>query len=65
MVATFITTYKRTKLHERKKEKKEEKKRKRKGKRKKEVKGNKINTRKKIILMSHKMKTHLDSTPKI
>jgi len=53
MVATFVTTYKRTKLHEKERERKE-----------KERKRNKINTWKKIILLSHKMKMHLDSTPK-
>jgi len=62
VVATFVTTYKRTKLHERERERKEEKKKKR--KRKKEVKGNKMNTRKKFILTSCKMKMHLDSIPK-
>ena len=44
IVATFVTTYKRTKLHKKERERKK---------------------KEKIILTSHKMKMHLDSTPKI
>ena len=58
MVTTFITTYKRTKLYEKKRKRKKNEKKKELEKR------NKINTGKKIILTSCKMKIHLDSTPK-
>ena len=62
MVATFVTTYKGPKLHEkeRKKKKRKEKKRKENNKTKeKRERENIINRKKKIILANHKMKIHL------
>ena len=50
MVATFITTYKRMKLHIIEKKK-------RKDKKEKQI---TINKRKEIILLSHRIKMHLD-----